>query len=353
MNNCGLPFEYEYPYLVGPYAKEHKIPVALTLELTPFCNFSCVMCYVRLSEKQARVYGSMMTAEQILDIAEQAKECGTIYLCLTGGEPLSRPDFWDIYKELNKMGFVISLLSNGSLIDEKAIEKFREYGMPSSVKISLYGASNETYKKVCGVDGGFTATARAIELLKKEKVPLALSATIVRENADDIIEMYRFAAEHKVPFSHTVSVVKSVRGCKNSAEASRFMFGEFAENLTLEQLEKHKFRNPESPFSWCANYGRTAWITWNGHMQLCAFMNGPYSVLDDGFKNAWREIIDKLDALKNPEECKDCKYGEFCQRCPGLLCAESGDAQKVSASVCDTAKRLYEAYNKKIEEERR
>ena len=125
MNNCGLPFEYEYPYLVGPYAKEHKIPVALTLELTPFCNFSCVMCYVRLSEKQARVYGSMMTAEQILDIAEQAKECGTIYLCLTGGEPLSRPDFWDIYKELNKMGFVISLLSNGSLIDEKAIEKGR------------------------------------------------------------------------------------------------------------------------------------------------------------------------------------------------------------------------------------
>ncbi len=346
MISCDLPFESNFPYLVGQYAKDNHIPISLTMEITPFCNFSCLMCYVHLTVEQAKEQGVLLTKEQILDIAQQAKKMGTLYLTLTGGEPLARPDFWEIYRELNKMGFLISILSNGSLIDETAIEKFKEYGMPYTVKLTLYGTSNETYSKVCGCSDGFSRIEKAVKLLKDNKVPTNISGTIIKENAEDVADMHKITRSWGVPFSHTVSVVKSARGSSNNIEKSRFLFDDFVDKLTLEQLEKHKLPECKSPFSWCASYKSSAWLTWNGHLQLCAFMNGPYSPVSDGLENAWKQLNEKLETLKMPEECEKCDYIEFCQRCPGLLCAESGSAEKVSDSVCDTAKKLYFAYKR-------
>ena len=78
MNNCSQEFADKFPYVVREYAKENKIPVSATIELTPFCNFSCVMCYVRLTAEQAKLQGEMLTKEQILTVAQQAKEMGII-----------------------------------------------------------------------------------------------------------------------------------------------------------------------------------------------------------------------------------------------------------------------------------
>ncbi len=348
MNVHSCETEYNFPYALKEYAKENNVPVSATIELTPFCNFSCVMCYVRLTSEQAQRQGALLTKEQILDVARQARDMGTLYLTLTGGEPLSRPDFWEIYSELNQMGFLISILSNGSLIDEAAMDKFREFGMPYSVKITLYGASDDTYKKVCNANYGFTNTEKAIKMLKKAGVPICLTATIVRENAEDLPLMHKLAREWGVPLVPTASVVKSARGAENSAESSRFAFEEFAERLTLEQLEKNKIPRKDYPFAWCSGYKTSFWLTWNGHLQLCAFMNGPYTEIKNGLKSAWDELNIKLDALKDPDECENCEYQEFCQRCPGMICAESGNAEKISASVCNTAKCLYTIYKRKL-----
>ena len=65
MINCEIPFENMFPYTIGKYAKEHKIPVSATIELTPFCNFKCVMCYVRLDAEQAKKQGEILTKEEI------------------------------------------------------------------------------------------------------------------------------------------------------------------------------------------------------------------------------------------------------------------------------------------------
>ena len=60
---------------------------------------------------------------------------------------------------------------------------------------------------------------------------------------------------------------------------------------------------------------------------------------------------DRLNSLRSPEECADCEWKSFCQRCPGALCAESGDPETVDSELCDVAKRLYELYREKAKEE--
>ena len=76
-----------------------------------------------------------------------------LYLLLTGGEPFLWPDFWELYMYLSKKGFLISINSNGSLIDEGVIEQLKERP-PIRINITLYGASNATYEKLCKASNG-------------------------------------------------------------------------------------------------------------------------------------------------------------------------------------------------------
>lgn len=77
------------------------IPISGTFELTPRCNFDCRMCYVHLKEDQILKYGRELNAKEWLQIAREAKDAGTTWLCITGGEPLMHPEFEIIWKELN------------------------------------------------------------------------------------------------------------------------------------------------------------------------------------------------------------------------------------------------------------
>ncbi len=328
--------------------KENKLnPLSATFELTPFCNFKCNMCYIRLTKEQAQKQGSLLCANKWLEIARQARDMGVLKLCITGGEPFTYPEFWDLYGELNKMGFLISILSNGSLIDQGVIEKFQEYGMPFSMKLTVYGASNKTYFDVCGDCEGFDKISAAIDLLKKEGVPLSLTSTIVKENAHDLQEIYKFASTKGLPMQHTITVVKSARGSENTVEKSRFSLSDFPEEFTLEKLENNKFPPSENPFSRCAGYNNSVWITWNGNIQLCSFMNKPYVQYSGSLADDYIKLHSLLLKIKNPAECANCRWKSFCQRCPGILCAESGDPEKTDKDLCFMAEKLYKIYERK------
>lgn len=165
-------------------AFDDAIPISGTFELTPRCNFNCKMCYVHLLEKDIPKYGKELSAKKWIDIAKQAKEAGTTWLCITGGEPLLHPEFEEIYTQLSKMGFFITLQTNASLIPK--YQKLFENYPPRSIKITLYGSNNETYKKVCQIDNGFTKVHQSIQLLKKMNIPIQLVSTITKQNLDDI-----------------------------------------------------------------------------------------------------------------------------------------------------------------------
>ena len=82
-------------------ASGRKIPLNGTFELSPECNFACRMCYVRKTRREILTHDRpMVTLEQWLEIARQARAQGLLYLLLTGGEPFLWPDFWKLYDAL-------------------------------------------------------------------------------------------------------------------------------------------------------------------------------------------------------------------------------------------------------------
>ena len=176
-------------------ASKQVIPLSGTFELTPMCNFSCKMCYVRKTAAEVKSHQRKgLTLEQWLDIAKQVKEEGTLFLLLTGGEPLSWPNFWELYEELIRMGFLISINTNGSLIDEKAIERFTRMP-PVRINITLYGASDETYERLCGVEHMFSRVDSAISGLQRCGVTVKLNGSLTPYNVCDLDACVEYAKQ--------------------------------------------------------------------------------------------------------------------------------------------------------------
>lgn len=162
-------------------------PLAGNFELTARCNFNCKMCYVHLTAEEQQRRGRELTADQWLAIAEQARSRGMLFLLLTGGEPLIRTDFRYLLTELKKMGLLVSVNSNGSLIDRDWLDFFR-HEPPFRFNITLYGGSEATYERLCGrpMFGRVTENIRALRQLG---IGVKLNASMTPYNVADMEAM--------------------------------------------------------------------------------------------------------------------------------------------------------------------
>lgn len=329
-------------------AYQNCIPLKGTFELTARCNFNCNMCYIHLTEEQIQKQGRELTNEEWLEIARQAKDAGMLYLTLTGGEVFVRPGFRELYEELSKMGFLIHILSNGYCIDESIMEWLQKTP-PFMMRFTLYGASDETYEKVCGVKHGFKKVSKAVELIKQAEIPLYLVSTLVKENQQDFEAMCKFTKEKNVIFRASPAVIKSVRGVERNIVKHRI------ENIEVMEHELEEKEPIENLLEVCGNYRKGFWLTWNGNLQLCAFMKEPaVSILQKSFSETWENLLQELDVIRMPRECSNCKYSGFCTRCPGVMAAECGSCNQVNEDFCERAKKLYYEFYKrkgKINEE--
>lgn len=319
------------------------IPISGTFELTPRCNFNCRMCYVHLKPEQIPGYGRELTAKEWIRIAREAKEAGTTWLCVTGGEPLMHPEFETIWKELSQMGFFITLQTNASLIQGKMARLLEEYP-PRGVKITLYGSNDEVYEQVCQVKEGFTRADQGIRNLAEMKIPVQLISTVIRQNEEDVKKMAFYAYLHKLPWMATGGVKASVRNPDSQAREVRVQ-----EKLDQQKkaeiqyrLEKAPVNIERKPCTYCKDYRLGYWVTWNGEMRFCSFMNEPnIPIREQAFLKSWQELIAYEEALEWPKECKTCEAQKACVKCAGTLAAECGSPHQVTEEFCDSVKKYY------------
>ena len=177
--------EMQLTEYLAPRAIGRGVPLMGNFELTARCSLNCRMCYVRQSAADVAARGGELSAAQWLSVAQEARDKGMLYLLLTGGEPLIRPDFREIYTELRKMGLAISINTNGTLIDDEYIEFFR-HNPPARINMSLYGASPAAYERLCGDGEAFEKTMYALRGLKNAGVKLKLSMSLTPYNKDDL-----------------------------------------------------------------------------------------------------------------------------------------------------------------------
>ena len=200
---------------------------------------------------------------------------------------------------------------------------------PRQFKITLYGTNNEVYKAVCRVEDGFTRVNDGIHTLMGMGIPVELVSTIIRQNQDDVQNMAYYAARHRLKWISTVGIRPSLRGANVDVDALRAQLPpEATEQIRQRREEWHK-AHPNGPghkpATYCRDYRLGYWVTWDGMMRFCSFMdkpNIPARMLP--FVDAWQQLLGYEENLEWPVKCHACKDSKICKRCAAtpLLCDE-------------------------------
>ena len=191
-------------------ATEKKVPLYGVLELLPLCNLNCDMCYVRMSREEMEEVGRLRTMEEWTKTAEDMMRAGTLFVLLTGGEPLLYPHFRELYQKLRELGMIITINTNGTLINEAWADFFAE-NKPRRINITLYGASNETYERLCHYPGGFDKAVNGIRLLRERNIDVKVNGSLAKANVDDRMKIIELGESLDAPVRIDTYMYPSVR----------------------------------------------------------------------------------------------------------------------------------------------
>lgn len=180
------------------YLRTHPKLKYLFLELTDKCNMSCLHCGSACSAGKETLL-SKDKIFRLLDRVAEHYDSGDIMICLTGGEPLLHPDFFEIAEYIQRKGFPRGMTTNGSLIDELTGRKLADAGM-GSVSISLDGGER-SHNYLRSSSSAFKRTVRGIRSLQNcDTLSAVIQVTTVihRKNINELEEIYSFLKEEGV-----------------------------------------------------------------------------------------------------------------------------------------------------------
>lgn len=335
-------------------AKRTRTPANGSIELLPLCNMNCDMCYVRLGREEMEAKGRLRTADEWLEIGRQMKDAGVLFLLLTGGEPFLYPDFRRLYLELRKMGMIITINTNGTLIDEDLAEFFGKY-KPRRVNITLYGTDEETYDKLCHYPGGYEKTLRGIRLLREQGVDVKVGGSLARANQDDLDKLLNIGEELNIPVRVDTYMMPATRerdlpynmqSRLNPEEAARArihalkreMGPEVFPQYVCQSVERADHPEPAEakPGHMSCMAGQCSFtINWQGEMRPCVILTEPaISVFEVGFKAAWKYIVEETHKILLNEKCSTCHMRHLCRTCAASALLETGSYDGVPDYMC-------------------
>lgn len=360
-----------YRQLLFAKADSRGVPLSGTFELTARCNLDCKMCYIHRRANDAAALRAERTAAEWLRLAEECCRAGTLLLLLTGGEPLLRPDFREIYTGCKKLGLMLSINTNATLLDERMAD-FLAADAPSRVNITLYGAFPDTYAALCGDPSAHARALRAIELLQSAGVPVKLNCSVTPYNRRDAGAIYAFAREHGLPIQTASYMFPPVRACEHGCfSAERLSSDEAAEEKLRSDLAR--FTPDELAERWgtllrgeavadptgecqelpterirCRAGSSTFWVTWDGQLRPCGMLTSPTLPLTPGgFAEAWQRIRAARERILLPAQCTACSMKNACDQCAAVCQAETGEFTGVPEYMC----RQTERYLQRVREE--
>jgi len=176
-------------------------PLNVHLELTYRCNWRCVFCYnPRHSDLRA------LSAAEWIAVLDDLRLLGTMTLTLTGGEPLVRPDFFDIAVAARARGFALRIFTNGARIDDDVADRLAALH-PLAVEISLHGATAEVHDRATAIAGSFERMFAGVDRLVARGVTVQLKTPVTSLNEHQIDAMVSLAEERGLSLQLDPSLV--------------------------------------------------------------------------------------------------------------------------------------------------
>jgi len=323
-----------------------RFPLGGSFELTERCNLACLHCFINQPAGSREAAARELTLPQVTSVLDRIAGAGCLFLLLTGGEPLLRPDFCDIYRYAKQKGILVSLFTNGTLLSPPIADFLAEW-RPVAVEITLYGATQETYERVTQVPGSFARCMRGIELALDRGLRLNLKSVLMEANRHELEGMRGLAEQLGVPYRFDGTLFPRLDG-REIPLAQRLSPGDVVafdrqypeRQQEFDRLYRDFGATPvrsEYVFGCGAGY-RTFHVDSAGRLSVCMMARRPaYDLLEGSFQAGWEEflgpVLRKKRALDTP--CRTCTVGALCTQCPGWSQLAHGDDETPVEYMCE------------------
>lgn len=339
--------------------KDKEYLSQVSMELTERCNNNCMHCYINLPADDEEAKKKEITFAEIKGIVDEAVKMGCLSWHLTGGEPLLREDFSDIYVYLKRKGMRVTLFTNATLINAQMANLFKKYPA-RDIEVSMYGLNQKTYDAVTRRPGSFDAFKKGINFLKGNHIAFTLKTAVLPQNFHEIEKMRDFA--QSLTGKPLGAVLKLNLGSRfnNGNRRERIKKLRLSPEKVIEVLKQDEERYRKDMERFCQKFlgapendrlfscgagAGSCHIDAYNNFQLCLLLRHPdcvYSLSEGSFKEAWQEFIPRVREIRAnnkeyQEKCLRCFLKSFCEQCPAWSWMEHGVLDKPVDCLCEIA----------------
>jgi len=347
---------YFYTKLDG---KKEQFPMSGQLELTYRCNYDCVHCYCKGSEDKGRE----LTTEEWKKVLDIISAEGCMFITFTGGDPLVREDFLEIYDYAKRKGFIITIFTNAYGLSDEVIGHLMQ-SPPFSVEVTVNGVTDATYESITCVKGSFKQALANLRKLKDAKVRLILKSNCLTLNKHEVAKVKKWTeeflgkpAKKRYYFKYDPMIYPRLNGDKSPCDY-RLSFDEidqlkkedpdiweeYKRSLNCDMPELGRERN----FLYrCNSWFKQFFIDPFGRLKFCAFSDKcsvdlKRTPFKTGFYDVFPQVL--LERFKTASRCMECPVRAVCYHCPGRAFLETGDEEAPVDYYCmlahETSRRL-------------
>ena len=340
----------EFSLTLHKHFGNKRVPLEASIEVTRRCPLDCQHCYNNLPMGDLAARNQELTKEEYFAILTELADMGVIWLLFTGGEIFARKDFLEIYSFANRKGFLITLFTNGILINEKIADYLRQFP-PFEIEITLYGRTRETYEKLTRLPGSYERCMRGIDLLLERGLPLKLKTVATSVNRHEIAGMKAFAEQELgVEFKFDGAINPRI-DCSSAPLAVRLT----PEEVVALELQwpkiaaEHKkglatsMASPHVPVDTvysCGGGVNGFALDPTGKMSICVISHqDTYDVRAGNLREGWEQFLLKVRQrkLRKMSKCVNCQIQSVCSMCPANGELENGDAESPVDFLCEVA----------------
>jgi len=341
-----------------------RLPLEGSLDLTYRCNNNCRHCWLKIPS-DAKVAKEELSFAEIKHLVDESKKLGCRKWSISGGEPMLRKDFPEIFEYITSKSISYSLNTNGALITPKIAKLLKKKG---SKMVAVYGATAEVHDHITRNPGSFEQTMRGFKYLKEAGTGFIVQLIPMRDNyhqfdqmiklAESLSKHYRVgAAWLYLSASHDQKINEEIlRQRLPPKEVVELDKPDLSYEEQMQQKEAHNYcpaKKDKYLFSSCVDSRRDFHVDPYGKMTFCCFIKDPelrYDLRKGNFQDAWDNFIPSLSkkikiTKEYDDNCGSCKQRQNCRVCPVYSYLEHGKFTAKIDYLCTVAKE-----NKKFKE---
>jgi radical SAM protein with 4Fe4S-binding SPASM domain len=314
------------------------VPDFVHFNLTYRCNLRCIYCLDDLTCQDE------LSFQEVLSIIDQLADLGVLEITFTGGEPFLRDDLPKVTNHAFKRGFKVRILTNGTLITGKVLNRFLRPDL-LSFTLNLLGSNPTVHDRITQVPGSFERISRAIKLLKRRNIQTDVTTVVLRENFEDIGNIKSLCDRFSISFGTQVNI-RPTWGGDTSPLRHQISIDQQKE-LIIKGLYGQRFNKRYKRLTrGLCNLGYlNPAIGADGKLYPCNILRMEAGDLrKESFLHIWYNspVLKMLRSIKRQNyKCSTCRYFACCIPCVADTYLQKGHINEVPPGRCQTGKLAY------------